>query len=402
MPCSNVIARLLLKEGRAKIKYNLPFTIRLLQSTSNYTQSLTHGLDTGSSKIGSAVVNKENEVIYTSEITIRNNVSERMSRRSDYRRKRRSNKTRYRKNRFLNRRNSIKKDRFSPTITSKVNSHVREINFVNNILPITKLVLETASFDTHALKNPEVLKNKSLYQKGPNYGFANTKAFVLNRDSHLCQSCRGKSRNKKVEVHHIIYRSAGGSDDAENLITLCKICHDNLHDGNLVLKSKGKKKDDLKHASHMNSIRIQLLKRFPNAQETFGFITKENRQLLGIKKTHINDSIIIASAGNRFSIKQESVLYKKCIPVGDYQRSKGIRSEIKIPKGKIQGFLKFDKVRYLGKRYFIKGRYSTGYAILQDIYGNKISLKPIPKLKKMVRLAARKSWLLDIGNFNLD
>jgi hypothetical protein len=59
---------------------------------------------------------------------------------------------------------------------------------------------------------------------------------------------------------------------------------------------------------------------------------------------------------------------------------------------KIQGFRKFDKVKYLGKEYFIKGRMSTGYAILIDIEGKKIDLKPIPKFVKMERLSARNSW----------
>ena len=66
MPCSNVIARLLLKEGKAKVKRKTPFTIKLLYQTTNYTQNLTLGIDTGSSKIGSAVVNGNNEVFYLS------------------------------------------------------------------------------------------------------------------------------------------------------------------------------------------------------------------------------------------------------------------------------------------------------------------------------------------------
>lgn len=49
----------------------------------------------------------------------------------------------------------VEKDRFSPTTTSKINSHLKEINFVKSILPINKLILETATFDTHLLKNPK-------------------------------------------------------------------------------------------------------------------------------------------------------------------------------------------------------------------------------------------------------
>ena len=48
MPCTNVIARLLLKQGKAKVKRREPFTIKLIYKTTNYTQELTLGVDTGS------------------------------------------------------------------------------------------------------------------------------------------------------------------------------------------------------------------------------------------------------------------------------------------------------------------------------------------------------------------
>lgn len=79
------------------------------------------------------------------------------------------------------------------------------------------------------LANPKV--KHWGYQKGPNYGFANTKARVLNRDNYQCQYCKTKKNGTKLEVHHIIYRSQNGSDDAENLITLCHDCHVALHQG---------------------------------------------------------------------------------------------------------------------------------------------------------------------------
>ncbi len=41
MPCSNPIARLLLKLGRAKVKKREPFTIKLTYETTNYIQNLT-------------------------------------------------------------------------------------------------------------------------------------------------------------------------------------------------------------------------------------------------------------------------------------------------------------------------------------------------------------------------
>lgn len=353
MPCKPVVARLLLKEDKAKCIRRSPFTIKLLHETTEYKQGLTLGLDTGSSKVGSAVVNGKNEVVYMSEVEIRNDIADKMTRRSKYRRTRRGRKTRYRKPRWLNRGNSIRKDRFSPTMTSKFDSHMKEVNFIKSILPITRIVIETATFDPHALKNPSVLKNKWLYQKGMNYGYANTREYVLTRDNYTCQHCKGKSKNKKLEVHHIVYRSNGGSDDQDNLITLCKSCHDKVHSGDIILKG-GKTRGQLKHATQMNSIRVQLLKRLPEAEETFGFVTKEHRFLMKLPKEHYIDAIIIASQGEDISFKTSNIIFKKCIPKGDYQQTKGARSQQRIPTGKIDGFRKFDKVRYLGVIILLK------------------------------------------------
>ena len=393
MPCTSVIARLLLSQGKAKCIKRTPFTIKLLYQATKYTQSIILGIDTGSSKIGSSAVKDNGDVIYLSEVEIRNDISEKLKQRSKYRRNRRNRKTRYRKARWLNRKNSIKKDRFSPTMTSKVNSHLKEIKYVQTLLPVSRIILETATFDPHALKNPTVLSKKWLYKKGINYGFANTKAYVLDRDNHTCQYCKGKSKDSKLEVHHIVFRRNGGSDEPENLICLCKTCHDQLHDGNITLKG-GKAKGHLKHATQMNSIRTQLLRILPDAEETFGFVTKEHRQLLKLTKEHYMDAVAIASQGDKVNFKTNVVLFKKCVPDGDYQQSKGIRSEQRIPTGKIQGFRKFDKVRYLGHEYFIKGRMNTGYAILMDSKGAKVALKPIPKFNKMERIQARNSWII--------
>ena len=396
MPCKPAIARLLLKDGKAKVVSRTPFTIRLLYETTGYIQPLTHGIDTGSSTIGSAVIDGSGNVLYASEIEIRNDITGKMKQRAKYRRNRRNRKTRYRKSRWLNRRNSIRKDRFSPTMTSKINSHLKEIRFVNSILPVTKTVIETATFDPHALKNPEVLKNKWLYQRGINYGYANTKAYVLARDGYTCQHCKGKSKVKRLEVHHIQFKREEGSDDPENLITLCKACHNAVHKEEFALKLKGRKKGQLNHATQMNSIRAQLLKLLPEAEETFGFVTKEHRQMYEMEKEHHIDAVFIAGQGLEPKFKTDKIVFKKCVPDGDYQQYKGIRSEQKIETGKIYGFRKFDKVRYKGNEYFIKGRMSTGYAILMDIDGTKRDIKPIPKFERMERERARKTWIMSL------
>lgn len=87
------------------------------------------------------------------------------------------------------------------------------------------------------------------------------------------------------------------------------------------------------------------------------------------------------------------------------QQTKGVRSELKIETGKIQGFRKFDKVRYFGKEYFIKGRMSSGYVVLMDIYGNKENFSYLgkgfktPKLCLCKRISARSIQLVCAEKF---
>jgi hypothetical protein len=394
MPCSCAIARLLLKHGKAKVGCRTPFTIKLLsQPEDTYTQPLTLGIDTGSSVIGSAVSDEGGNILYLSEVEVRNDIVQAMKERAAFRRNRRQRKTRYRPARWLNRRNSIKTGRFSPTMTSKIEAHLREIRFVQELVPIQSIVLETGTFDPHALKNPTVLENKWLYQHGVNYGYANTKAYVLTRDGYLCQQCRGKSKDQRLEVHHIVFRSEHGSDEEANLLTLCQTCHDSLHAGTITLKQTGKRKGTLLHATQMNSIRMQLLKRV-QAEQTWGFVTKEHRQVWSLPKEHIFDATVIATRGQRPTFQTTAAITKRCVPDGEFQQTKGIRSEQRINTGKIGGFRKFDKVRYFGQEYFIKGGMATGYAILMDIAGHKVALKPIPKFDKMKRVSVRSSWMM--------
>lgn len=392
----------LLKSGNAKVVKKCPFTIQLLYDSTNHTQNLTLGVDTGSGVIGTAVSNNNGKIVYMSEVTVRNDITNKMTQRSKYRKNRRNRKTRYRKARWLNRRNSIKTGRFSPTMTSKLHSHTKEIEYIKTILPITTIVLETGQFDMHLMKNPNLSNPKVKhwgYQKGVNYGFENTKEMVLNRDGYTCQCCRGKHKDSKLEVHHIIYRSLGGSDEEDNLITLCHTCHKALHNGKIKLKISGKVKGCLKYATQMNSIRKQLFISYPGAIETFGYVTKANRLKLGVAKEHYCDACVIATQGNGFTVKS-SLYKKKCVCDGDFQKTKGIRSEQSITTGKICGFRKFDKVQYFGKKYFIKGRMSTGYAILMDIDGNKKDFSSMPKgfktpkLCNCKRITARSSQMV--------
>ena len=182
------------------------------------------------------------------------------------------------------------------------------------------------------------------------------------------------------------------------MITLCKECHKGIHDGTIILNKKPKKMA-LKHATHMSIIRSRLLKKYPDAIETFGFVTSENRHHLGLEKTHYIDACVIASGGLEFK-KLDVIFYKRRVAKGDYRLARGIRGEQRLPTGKIYGFRKFDKVSYLGEEYFIKGRMSEGgYCNLMNIFGENADFSSMPKglktpkLLNCERLTTRRSCL---------
>ena len=400
MPTERFVkVRRLLKEGKAKVVRREPFTIKLLyEPETNVVQECYCGVDTGSKHVGVAVIGND-RVLYQSQTELRNDIKKKMDRKRVFRRNRRSRKTRYRKSRFLNRGNSTRNDILSPSVKHKVQAHIDEIEFCKKILPISDLILEVSQFDTALMKTPSLIDEKVRhwgYQKGFNYGYSSRRSAILHRDNYTCQCC-GK-KNCRLEVHHIKFKSNGGTDDEENLITLCKECHDGVHAGTIVLDKKPKKSKNLKYATHMSIIRSQLLKKYPDAVETFGFVTSENRNHLKLKKDHYIDACVIASGGLEFK-ELDVILYKQRVSKGDYQLCKGIRGEQKLPTGKICGFRKFDKVRYLGKECFIRGRMSSGFTILMNIFGEKIDFSNLlrglktPKLSNCNRISARRSCL---------
>jgi HNH endonuclease len=278
---------------------------------------------------------------------------------------------------------------------SKFYGHEREIEFCKKILPIKHTVLETGKFDTQLMEKPWLQEHKWAYQRGVNYGYANAREHALVRDKYTCQCC-GK-KNCRVEAHHIVFRSKNGSNDLENYVTLCEDCHKAIHSGKIELKLKGNRRSTLRYATQMSIIRSMLLKKYPDAVETFRYVTKANRENLGIEKDHYLDACVIASGGLEF--KPSEILYKKrCVPKQSRQLCKGVRGERKIPTGKVCGFKRYDKVRYLGKVCFIKARRTRGDFVLMDIDNNSIDFrdrggKQNPSYKVIKRLNARKSIL---------
>ena len=225
--------RRLLKNSLAHVVCRIPFTIQLDYDTTNFTQPVSLGIDAGSKHIGISATTSEKE-LYAADVELRNDIVEKLSTRREQRRTRR-NRLRYRKARFSNRVASKHKGWLAPSVENKIQTHLTVVEKIYKFLPITNITVETASFDIQKIKNPTISNEE--YQQGDQLNFFNVREFVLFRDNHTCQHCKGKSKDNILNVHHIESRKVGG-DSPNNLITLCETCHKAYHKGEIELKVK--------------------------------------------------------------------------------------------------------------------------------------------------------------------
>jgi hypothetical protein len=376
--------RRLLKANKATVISLCPFTIKLLYKTSDYKQEIVLGVDAGTKHVGLSATTKSKE-LYASEVILRSDVVDLLSTRRELRRTRRS-RLRYRKPRFMNRIKS-KKDRWiAPSAYHKIDSHIRIIGFVYSILPVSKLIVEVAQFDTQKIKNPEISDKE--YQKGDQLGFWNVREYVLTRDGHKCQHCKGKSKDPILNIHHIESRKTGG-DSPSNLITLCETCHKEYHKGNIDLKVKRGK--SLRDAAVMGIMKWKLYEelksRYDNVSMTFGYITKYNRINHGIEKSHVSDAFVIS--GNFDSYRLGYYYKRKLVRRHNRQihKMKILKGGIKKPNQapfKVFGFRLFDKVRYQDNVYFVYGRRTSGCFNIRDIDGDN---NKNPTFKKLTYIS---------------
>lgn len=69
--------------------------------------------------------------------------------------------------------------------------------------------------------------SKTTTERGYGYAWQKLRKLVLQRDAYLCQECYKKQKlTPATDVDHIKPKSAGGTDDQDNLQSLCKSCHE--------------------------------------------------------------------------------------------------------------------------------------------------------------------------------
>ena len=395
MPTENhAKVRVLLKQGRAKVINKCPFTIQLLYSSTNYTQKITLGVDSGSKHIGLSATTR-NKVLFESDVELRNDIVDLLSTRRELRRSRRSRKTRYRKPRFNNRKRG--KGWLAPSIKQKINSHITMIAKVHKILPISNIVVEVASFDIQKIKEPTT--NGVDYQQGEQLGFWNVREYVLFRDGHKCQCCHGKSKDKILNVHHIESRKTGGNAP-NNLITLCETCHIGYHKGIVKLPKAIHRGMSFKDATFMGIMRWALYEKlktiYSDVKLTYGYITKNIRIKNGLPKDHYIDARCIS--GNPNVISNGDVYYYKKVRCHNRRIHKntilkgGYRKRNQAPY-EVKGFRLYDNVLWKGQKCFIFGRRSTGRMDLRLLDGTHVSASVGYKNLKLLKM--RSSYLIE-------
>lgn len=293
--------RILLKNKLAKVVQNKPFTIQLLYDTKEYTQPVRLGIDSGYTYIGYSAVT-ENEELIAGEVELLSGQSERLKEKAMYRRNRRQ-RLRHRKPRFDNRK--VAKGWLAPSIQHKYDSHIRFIDKLKKILPIAQITVEVANFDTHKLKNPEVTGTD--YQNGEQKGFFNLREYIFHRDKHTCQVCG--SKDIALQIHHIGYWKNDRSNRPQNLMAICVRCHvPKNHLAGAVLWGLKPINKGFKEATFMSMIRWKLVND-NDFNNTFGYITKSKRIILGIDKSHSNDAFVIAGGENQ--VRSEKTNFKQ-------------------------------------------------------------------------------------------
>ena len=415
--------RILRKKGLLKIIDRKPFTVQLLYDTNNITQDITLGIDSGYLNIGFSAITEKQELI-SGEVKLLKGQKERLKERSDYRGLRRQ-RLRYRAPRFNNRISSKKEGWLAPSIKHKLDSHIRFIEKLQKILPITKIVVEVANFDIQKIKNPEI--EGKLYQEGEMQGFWNLREYTLHRDNHKCQNpdCKNKDKEKILMIHHIIFREKGGTDAPWNLTTLCNKCHTtaNHKKGKFLYDwmMEGRKAKGFKDSTFMSMVRWRLVNYLNSldieTKHAYGFETKSKRIELGLKKSHFNDAFCIAGGINQkriepFFVEQirrnnrslEKFYDAKFIDIrtgkkvsanelhcGRTTRNKNLNSENlkvfrgqKISKGQRRirkaryPYQPGDLVKYENEIYTVRGAQNAGkYVALREI-------KKVPKVELLI------------------
>jgi len=375
MPTTQHTGKKLLQQGKATVVQRCPFTIQLNYATGETRQPIKLGVDLGYTKLGFSAKTDKLEVI-SGTLTLRQDVSNKLEEKRRYRRSRRA-RLGYRPPRFNNR--TRPEGWLTPSIQHRHDSHIRLVDKLETLLPIPFKRIEVTNFDTHKMQQPEITGVE--YQQGTLQGYE-VKEYLLDKWGRTCAYCGRK--DVPLEVEHIIPKSRGGTNRVSNLTISCRAC--NVKKGDQTAKEFGyphiqrQAKQPLKAPTCLNNIRWRIVEQL-EAEHTYGYITKYQRNKLGLEKSHINDAFVIAGGINQERCRPYEVIQVRRNNRSLQKNRKGFKPSIRRQRHQLQPH---DLVTYNGKLYKVKGVFNYGtWVRLCDSHGAVVNtnIKNVKLLK---------------------
>lgn len=182
------------------------------------------------------------------------------------------------------------------------------------------MILETTVFDIAKLTNFGIRPDD--YTKGRLHGYHSLKEYLYNQQNGIDPLDGRHYLLSEMVVHHLNYRSQGGTNSPDNTILLSRENHNTANHNNGVLKTLAKHYQsslvNTKGAFLMNVMHVRLPHLLNNkpVQLTFGYKTAQQRQLYGLKKdrknivNHAVDALLIAN-GNNHTISMTDAIYRE-------------------------------------------------------------------------------------------
>lgn len=388
---SHAKARILLKNKQAVVHKIYPFTIRLRDNSAvSKDRSYIVKIDPGSRHTGIAIVDDKNQVVMLTEIEHRGHlIKKKLDSRRVIRHHRRNRKTRYRPARFLNR--TKPKGWIAPSVKSRADNVINFIKKYKKLININKVMIENVSFDVAQMSSDDCLIGTG-YKKGPLYD-TNLREFIFSKTKGRCSYCGAKA----TEIDHIVPRAKGGSNSTYNLTPACKLC--NEMKSNLSLKEFGKKvgkdfsklepKKLPKDASVVQIARNYMVKEITKLVSNItthpSWLTKYNRDQLGLPKEHYYDALSVGEIPTKFHFLTDKVLQISAKGRGSRQMCRmdkfGFpRTSAKASKS-VNGFQTGDMARAIVPKGLKKGEY-LGRVIIHsnecfDVKTNKETIQGI-------------------------
>lgn len=222
-PCTSARARTLMKRGKASVLRYLPFTLILKAVVDPVTTPpCIVSIDPGTQHTGLALTLQRAQrgplVVWHAELKLRQReIRLRVAKRAMVRRARRGRKLRRREARFLNRRRSD--DRLPPSLEHVVARSTTVIARLQRYTKLTQVRIEHVQFDTDLLLQAvSDAQHQTLLRR------IHLKEYLY-AVHHGCVYCQGASKDRRLEIDHVVPRSAGGSNSLVNLTLACHTCN---------------------------------------------------------------------------------------------------------------------------------------------------------------------------------